>query len=489
MSEALDIPFNAALIEMFGGMFLSPMYDNVAPVPPFHRASWELYCGPSLFAGVAAPRGHAKSTALTHTFILANVLFRVESHVMLVSSSEELGMGQLGDIAKELRDNDELRDEFGISKFLTDSKSEIVVECTDGHQFRILARGVEQRVRGIKWKGRRPGLIVGDDMEEDEQVENIARRKKLSRWVNRAMIPMGRKGCKVRIHGTILHQDSLLARIMKSSQWDTLFFKAHAGFDDFSQILWPEMFDEKLLRQKRQLYIDDNDAAGYSQEYLNDPHDNEDAYLKKDWFLAMSDDDFDSSKLIGAAADFAISKKDAANRTSITIGGVDTKNTLNVIDQRVGRMDSEEIIEEIFSVNEQWHPDFFWVEGGQIWLALWPVIRTAMQKKNRFINFIVRTPIKDKASRGRALQKRMRGGGAKFNKSAYWYLGYEEELLRFTGISEATLDDQFDSTALLALGFEELPEVEEEDFEDEDLAYLRREDPRKTQGRNQVTGY
>jgi hypothetical protein len=244
-----------------------------------------------------------------------------------------------------------------------------------------------------------------------------------------------------------------------------------------------------LLRQKRQLYIDDQDAAGYSQEYLNDPHDNEDAYLKKDWFLEMSDDDHDSPKLIGAAADFAISKKDSANRTSITVGGMDLQNALNVIDQRVGRMDSEEIIEEIFAVNEQWHPDFFWVEGGQIWLALWPMIRTAMQAKNRYINFIVRTPIKDKAARGRTLQKRMRGGGAKFHKQAYWYAGYEEELLRFTGISEATLDDQFDSTALLALGFEELPAVEDEDFEDDDSRSLRLEDPRQKQGRDEVTGY
>jgi hypothetical protein len=255
----MTVALTPKLIENFAGVFLSPMFDNPAPTPDFHRQAWALYCSEAELAGVAAPRGHAKSTGLTHTFILACVLFRFESHVMLVSSSEELAMGQLGDIAKELKENDDLREEFGVQKFLTDSKGEIIVHCDDGYEFRILARGVEQRVRGIKWNGRRPGLILGDDMEEDEQVENAARRKKLRKWVNRAMIPMGRRGCKVRIHGTILHQDSLLAGIMadgrKSAEdrlWQTLFFKAHESYDDFSNILWPEAFDEKALRRIRQ---------------------------------------------------------------------------------------------------------------------------------------------------------------------------------------------------------------------------------------------
>lgn len=479
----------AQLVENFARMFLSPMWDTPKPTAIFHRLTWALYCGDDPLVAVAAPRGHAKSTALTHTFILAMVLFRVESHVMLISSSEELAMGQLIDIAKDLRENDDLRAEFGISKFHTDSKGEIIVRCDDGYEFRILARGVEQRVRGIKWGGRRPGLIIGDDMEEDEQVENVARRRKLSKWVNRAMIPMGRRGCKVRIHGTILHQDSLLAKMMKRSSWKSLFFKAHQSYDDFSNILWPEQFSEKDLRDKRQEFIDDMDSAGYSQEYLNDPHDDEDAYLRREWFRPMSEEDHDEPKLICAGIDFAISKADAANRTSITVGGQDTAHTLHFVDQRVGRWDSEEIIEEIFAVATRWRPDVFFVESGQIWLSLWPTIRKEMLRTGRFLNFEPRTPIKDKASRGRAFQKRMKAGACKFDKDASWYNAYEEELLRFTGASEATLDDQFDSSALLALGFEDLADVETEDFDEEDEIEMKRHDPRNTQGRSAVTGY
>ena len=485
----MGVQLTARLVENFGTMFLSPGFDNPAPTAPFHRECWGLYCSDHHLVAVAAPRGHAKSTALTHIFVLAAVLFRWEPHVMVVSSTEELAMTQLGDMAKELHENDDLRAEFLIDRFVTDSKGEIVVHCTDGYEFRILARGADQRIRGIKWRGRRPGLIIMDDVEEDEQVESKDRRKKFGKWVRRALIPMGRKGCRVRWHGTILHTDSMLARVMKSPSWLHRLYKAHAGFDDFTQILWPEMWDEASLRETRQAFIDDNDSGGYSQEYLNDPRDDDDAYLRKEWFLPMEGDDFAQPKLICAGVDFAISKADSANRTSITVGGQDTGHVIHFIDERVGRWDSEEIIDEIFSVQAAHHPDIFFVEGGQIWLSLWPVIRKEMLRTDRFLNFVVMNPIKDKASRGRAFQKRMKALACRFDKEASWYAGYEDELLSFTGVTEARADDQFDSSATLVLGFESLADAEPEDFEEEEYREMRRTDPRAEVGRNEVTGY
>lgn len=488
-ATATSIPFDAEVVESFAGIFLSPMYDNPQPTAPYHRECWKLYCGPDLLVAVAAPREHAKSTALTHDFGLAAALFRHESHIMVVSATEELAMAHLGDIAKELRENDELRAEFGIDKFVTDAKGEIVIRCNDGYEFRFIARGAGQKLRGLKWKGRRPGLILCDDMEEDEQVENADRRRKFRRWVLRALLPMGRRGCKIRWHGTIMHEDSMLARLMKDSEWVSRRYKAHRAFDDFSEILWPEQFPESRLRAIRQRFINQVDAGGYSQEYLNDPLDNEDAYLKQAWFLPMQEFDYRSEKLKGVGVDFAISKADSANRTSFTVGGKDVSNILHVLDQRVDRMDSEEIISTFFAIHECHHPEFWWVESGQIWLALRPMLRKEMLRRNVFLNIIERTPIKDKAARGRTLQKRMRNGAMRFAKEAAWYIPYEEELLRFTEYAEATLDDQFDSSALLAIGFEELSDTDEDDFLTEEEEEFRRSDPRKSLGQNPVTGY
>ena len=489
MTPESKIPFNADLIEAFAGTFLSPMYDNPQPTPPFHREGWRLYCSDDRLCAIAAPREHAKSTAFTHDFAIAAALFRFESHILVVSATEKLALAHLGDISKLLHDSEDIREEFGITGFPVDSKGEIVVKCGDGYEFRIVAASAGQKLRGMKWNGRRPGLILCDDMEEDEQVESKDQRDKFSRWVLRALLPIGRRGARIRWHGTILHQDSFLAGIMRSKIWKHLFYSAHAGFDDFTQILWPEQFPPSRLKEIQQVYIDKGDAAGYSQEYLNNPLDNSEAYLRRCDFLPMMDEDHDASKIFGAAADFAISKADKANRTSLTIGGKDLANTLHFVDQRVGRWDALEIVDEIFSVQARWNPDVFWVEGGQIWNALWPTLKKEMQARNRFINFVVKTPIRDKASRGRAYQRRMKAGQCKFDKQADWYPGFEDENLRFTGNSDAAADDQFDSAALLALGFEDLANVEEEDLMDEEELDMIEQDPRRKLGRSKVTGY
>ena len=481
----------AELVESLSGIFLSPRYDTPQPTPDFHRECWARYCSEHPACATAAPRNHAKSTALTHDFILANALFRAESYIILVGSSEDMAVEHLGDIASELRENEDIIREFKISRFVVDQKTDIIVECIDGYQFRIIARGAEQKMRGRKWNGRRPGLILFDDIEDDEQVESRDRRKKFRRWFFRACKQALRDGGKIRGHGTILHEDSLLNRLMKNKEWDSKLYKAHRSFSEFEDILWPEKFPESRLRHIRQEFMEEGDPAGYSQEYLNDPRDNDESYFRECDFLPMKPEHFDLFMVYSAGVDFAISKADTANRTSITVGGKDVGNFTNIIDQRVGRWNALEIVEELFSVQSRWSIDVFHVEGGQIWKAVEPMLIREMLLRDKFISFNVLTPTSDKKVRGRTFQKRHRAGAVRFNKEADWYGEYYEELMRFTGDSEALLDDQFDSTATLFLGLEKSPDVEEEDSisQDEIEFRSRGDELRKNSGRSLVTGY
>lgn len=483
----------AEKIEAFAGVYLSPRYDSPQPTPEFHRECWTRYCGPALAAATAAPRNHAKSTGLTHDYGLANVVFREASYVIVVGASEEMAIEHLGDMANELRDNDELIRDFKIKGFVTDQKTDIIVECTDGYQFRIIARGAEQKIRGRKWNGKRPGLIIGDDLEDDEQVENKDRRKKFRRWFFRACKQSLRDGGKIRVHGTILHEDSLLNHLMKNKAWSSKKYKAHKSFSDFTDILWEEKFSEERLRLIRQEFINEGDSAGYSQEYLNEPGDNEDVYLKKEKFLPMQDEDHERFKLFTVGWDFALSKADAANRTSATVGGQDTGGILHIVDERVGRWDIVEIVNLMFEVEKKWHPDMHVVEGGVIWKGVEAILNKEMPRKNTFLNILVLNPVKDKKGRGRSFQKRHNSGNMRYDKNAEWYAEYEDEQLKFTGDSDALLDDQFDSTATLCMGLEKAPDTDEEDEwtqeEVEELAQSNALRSQGTSGRNKSTGY
>lgn len=483
------IALTADLVEGFAGAFISPMYDNPQPTPEFHRKGWALYCSPAPLASIVAPREHAKSTAFTQDFGLATILFRSQDFIILVSATEDLSIDHLGEMAKVLRENEEVREEFGIAKLSTDAKTEIVVDFVDGHQAKVIAKGSGQKMRGLKWNGKRPGLILCDDLEDDEQVESLDRRKKFRRWFNRALIPCLRRGGIVRVHGTVLHQDSLLSRLQKNSEWKCLFFKAHESFNDFSNPLWPEQFSKPRLMAIRQRFINDQDAAGYSQEYLNSPMDDALAFLHPEGFLPMEREDFMAPKKVKIGCDWAVSKSDLANRTSFTVGGQTPSNTICIFDQRVNRWDTEEWMDEMFSLQIEHDPEEWVVEGGVIWNAVWPTIRKEMRLRDVWMNFKVINPVKDKAARALAFKKRHRSGAMRYSKDSAWYPEYEAEVKMFTGTSEALADDQFDSTAILVKGFEQDAPVDEEDFRDEEELEMEQEDPRNFVGRDPVTGY
>jgi hypothetical protein len=480
----------ADLIEAFAGMYLSPRYDDLKPTPPFHRQCWELYASDHKQAGAIAPRDHAKSTGLTFDYILAEVMFRCSDYVILIGSTEDKSAEQLSNISEELENNEDLRRDFGIRAFESQTKTEVIVVHDDGHRFRILARGAEQKIRGAMWKGKRPNLIVCDDMEDDEQVENKDRRSKFRRWFFRAAKQALSKKGKIRIHGTILHDDALLSRLRKNKMWKMLFFKAHKSYNDFSELLWPERWTQEDLRSRQIEFEEDGDAAGYSQEFLNTPMDNNEAYLRERDFISMSTSDREAIKSFSVGVDFALSKKDHANKTAFVVGGKCARNLIHHVDVHWDRWDSLEITDKFFEVDNRWHPDVFYVENGKEWLAVKPIIEKEMQLRDQWLVIEAFTPVGDKAVRGRVFQKKMKAGACRFDDGSEWYASYKAELLLFTGASDAKADDQFDATAILHKGMEFAPEVEEEDFiEEEEFEFMRQQESSRGDMDRPCTGY
>ncbi len=187
---------SANLVFNFVTTLLLSRFDSPKPIPPLHKELWELCTSEDKQVAIAAPRGFAKSTAITHAYVLAMVLFRQRDYVLIVSDTEGQAVQFLGDIKKELVENDLLRETFGITltrgKLTKDTESVAICTFDDGKQFRIEVKGSEQKVRGLKWRNKRPNLIVCDDLENDEIVLNEERRLKFRQWFNNALIPCAR---------------------------------------------------------------------------------------------------------------------------------------------------------------------------------------------------------------------------------------------------------------------------------------------------------
>lgn len=113
---------------------------------------------------------HAKTTGVTVSYGLASLLFRQRKFMLLVSDTEAQAMMFLGFFKEHLQDNPVLADLFQLKKnaegkviFEKDTESDVIVEFTDGKKFRIIAKGAEQKLRGLIWAGTRPDIILCDD--------------------------------------------------------------------------------------------------------------------------------------------------------------------------------------------------------------------------------------------------------------------------------------------------------------------------------------
>lgn len=491
------------LIYGFTNSLLMKGFDNAVETPEFHKELWKLMCSDHPLVAAAAPRGHAKSTAITHAYTLANICFRTASLILIVSDTEGQAVNFLGDLKTEVQENQEMISLFNIDpKLRKDREQEFIIRFKDGHLCKVIAKGSEQKLRGLKWRGKRPDLIIGDDLENDEIVMNEERRVKFKHWFMAALLPAGAKHCKVRVVGTILHLDSLLEGLMPplgdintiedglkqysrvERTWLSVRYKAHN--EDFSKILWPEQWDRERLESFRKNYVEQGFPEGYAQEFLNYPIDESNAYFKKRDLRPIKVDDQPEEYYV--SADLAISQKDTSAYTVFVVCGLTPDNRLRVRDVRRFRGDSLEIIDTMFQLQTQYKPEMFFVEQENIARALGSIINKEMEERGIYINIEPMTASQDKIKRARALQARMRAGRVEFDHDADWFPDMQQELIHFP---RGKYMDQVDALSWIPLGLDKLyqvstfEEMEEEKYQQEyeetsDMFML---------GASEITGY
>lgn len=498
------MPLDADLIYGFSESLLKANFDIPQPTPDLHREMWERCCSDSKFVAIAAPRGHAKSTAITHTYTLANVCFQERTYIILVSDTEEQAIQYLGDIKRELLENEKLATLFGIERLVKDREADIIGKYTSGGYFRIIAKGSGQYIRGRKWRGKRPDLIIGDDLENDEIVMNEERRAKFRQWVDNALLPALSDYGIVRIVGTILHLDSFLERCMPdiddrtythfgelvswsdkpNKTWNSVRYKGHN--EDFSQLLWPEKWPKERYLQEQNRYIEAGNPEGYAQEYLNWPIDESSAFFRKKDFGEWKNKDEYLEYYIGG--DLAISEKDKRAYSVFVVAGLNRDNKLVVVDVERFRGDALEIINTMFALQGKYQPQILFLEEENIARSIGPIIYREMEARNVYINIETMVPTKDKLSRARGIQARMKGGGVLFDLEAPWFQSMFSEMITFP---RGAYMDQVDAFSWIGLGLnkimpaytgKELAQFEYDEEFDDDMTLAMG-------GRSAVTGY
>ena len=248
----------------------------------------------------AAPRGFAKTTVRGKIKILHDCVYELERYILVISSRDDLAIDKVKDIREEFETNARLIAVYGRQVGRLWNMGDFIT--TQGVRVRAASRG--SQVRGLLWGTYRVTKIVLDDAENSELVLTDLQRQKMVAWFTEDITKLGDEHTNIEVIGTVLHEDSLLAKLLHNpgyrqaryqavltfasavplwQQWRDLFldltnprrqedarafYAAHeAAMLAGSAVLWPERYSYYRLMVER---VVDGDAA-FWKERMNLP--------------------------------------------------------------------------------------------------------------------------------------------------------------------------------------------------------------------------
>ncbi len=348
-----------------------------------NRLNKSVKKGLGLKLAFAAPRGHAKSTLTTIILPLWCVIYQKRKFIAIISDTSEQAEEFLEIIKDELLGNKLLAKDYPqiCQKGSTWKTGRIITK----NRIKIVCWGKGKSLRGARFEHTRPDLIICDDLENDFNIESPNQREKDRKWFNKAVMKLGTRSTLVIVIGTILHYDSLLARLLKQpgwfgnkwqavikwsqsplwEQWERLYSisgpETEKQADDFfhrhkkvmlrdTKVLWPKVEDYYYLMKMR---ISDGPAY-FDSEKQNEPVNPDDCLFREEWFHYW-DELLSQPDAIYCAVDPSMGKRSArSDPSAIIIGAVGPDGNIDILEADIQKRHPDAILETILDYHEQY---------------------------------------------------------------------------------------------------------------------------------------
>jgi len=298
---------------------------------------------------IAAPRNHAKSTAVSVNYPLNEIVRDCNIRILIVSNTLDQAELFLREIKGRIERDNNYREYAGdlVPKYPEKwTDREIIIARTN---LELKDATISTVGMGGSVLTRRADLIICDDILSPENTRTAEQRKKVKDWFYQVLMPVLDPHGRLIFIGTIWHSDDLLAELLKDPSYDfrrryqaiisdsdrldlwedwveklykdkdeaDLFFKKHR--DEMYKgvkVLWKERFPyEKLFLLRRENRI------AFEKMYQNRVLSEETQEVRQEWIRYYDEmptevEIFDK----GTGVDLAISKKETADYTAMVSG-------------------------------------------------------------------------------------------------------------------------------------------------------------------------
>ena len=304
---------------------------------------------------IAAPRGFGKTTIDTIAYPAKHILFNDKKYIVPVSATATSAVLQGENLKNELRSNVDINAMFGSMKSDRYSKEQWVT----ANDIMVMPRGAGQQIRGLLFNRFRPDLIICDDLETSEGVRSEEQREKLWDWFLEDVcnsVDRGSKDWKIVVVGTVLHEDSLLVRLLEDPEWASISLSI---CDDNLVSNWPDFMSDDEVRELHASFKSKGKLDSFYREYRNIPVSTEDATFKQEYFKSYTEPEMiaagEAKSLINVVIiDPAKTVKLHSADSAIVGWGIDrASQKMRVRDVDAGKFYPEELFERAFNMVER----------------------------------------------------------------------------------------------------------------------------------------
>ena len=198
---------------------------------------------------------------------------------------------------------------------------------------------------GYPFRGERPTLFLGDDLDDDEAVRSDEQIEKKVDWWDKAVINMmDEVYSEIDVTGTTIEEVTLLEHICEMPTFTVYHYGAYEK-DEFGEFIMEaghETWASKWWHERLQEKIGEIGFRNFSAEFLNMPMSTEAPIFERAWFKPVDTDSVRYAKLLKNIiytlndCDPAISRKDGADFTALVTASVVLDNGKEKILLRTG---------------------------------------------------------------------------------------------------------------------------------------------------------
>ena len=361
------------------------------PLAPFHKElcefveTWEK----KRRKLILIPRGHLKSTVVTVGYTLQQIAKNPKIRVLIGNATDPLARSFLSQIKDHLAKNASFINMYG--NFATAapkwSAREIKI-ITDEESYERKEPTVTAFGMGGSLTSQHYDLIILDDLVNRE---NIGTKEQIDKVITTYrdildlleptghLIVIGTRWDDSDLYGTLMEQEKTFFEIMVRSAVEGV------SLDDIDEalksgkVLFPEKYSREYLRQLRA----EKGKYSFSCQYLNNAVPAEDATFNYKWFKRYPEEEIKGRPLnIFTFVDPAISQSKAADYTTMVTLGVDQYNHIWILDVYRAKVNSTELINQIFLNYEKYHPRQIAIETVAFQKSLQYFIFEVMRHRN-----------------------------------------------------------------------------------------------------------